>query len=143
MSRLLLTLAACTLCFGETHIRLAGISVGAGYSHFSGPYYGYPYWSGWGPYYSPFWNYYSPWLPGFAQGPGMGQIKLKSDSPRAEVFLDGAYAGTADRLKSMWLEPGAYTLEVKADGRTAYNRRVYILSGKSLRIDTVAQEHRP
>jgi hypothetical protein len=161
MSRLLIGLAACALCFGadtkvvspkpKTHIRLAGISVGVGYSHFSGPYYGYPYWSGWGPYYSPFWDFYSPWMypgfyNGFAQGPGMGEVKLKAESASAEVFLDGAYAGTADRLKSMWLEPGAYTLEVKADGRTAFSRRIYVLSGKSLRIDAAAasrEEHRP
>lgn len=135
----------------KTHVRLAGVSVGAGYARYSGPFYGgypyfggYPYWADFGPYYSPFWGYYTPFyypmfspgfVNGFARGPGMGEVKLRAEPPRAEVYLDGAYAGTADDLKTMWLEPGKYNLEVKADGRTAFNRNIYVLSGKSLKID--------
>jgi hypothetical protein len=131
----------------KTHVRLAGVTVGASYTHYSGPYYGYPYWAGL-PYYSPFWSFYSPFyypisypmfhpgfVNGYTQGPGMGEVKLRAESPRTEVYLDGAYAGTAGDLKSMWLEPGKYNLELKADGRTAFSRNIYILSGKSLKID--------
>src|SRR4029077_1247944 len=46
----------------------------------------------------------------------------------------GAYAGTADRLKSMWLDPGAYDLTVSAKDRESFHQRVYVLSGKSLKI---------
>jgi hypothetical protein len=50
-------------------------------------------------------------------------------------MLDGAYAGKAGDLKSMWLDPGAYQFEVRQDSRTAFSRKIYVLSGKTLRID--------
>jgi hypothetical protein len=115
-------------------IRLAGVSVGAGYTNFGGRY--------WGSWYDPW--YGSPWfyppyfhpafLGGFARGPAMGEIKLQSEERDAEVFLDGAYAGTVRERRSMWLEPGAYNLEVRAANRRPYARRVYVLSGRTLRI---------
>jgi hypothetical protein len=40
----------------------------------------------------------------------MGQIKL--DAPKGStVYLDGALAGSAEKLRSMWLEPGIYELQ--------------------------------
>jgi PEGA domain len=124
---------------------LGTISVGAGYS--SGPYYGpygyYPY----GPYalYPGDWVYSSLWDPmwggypyyasgSFAYNNGRGELRLTADPKLAEVYIDGAYAGTADRLKSMWLDPGAYDLTVSAKDRESFHQRVYVLSGKSLKI---------
>src|SRR5262249_21853906 len=135
-------------------IRLGGISFGASYSHFSGPYWGWPYycgpygyrplfWNAYGPYCAPFFDLYGPGLAlyhpgfysGFAYGAGMGEVRLRTDLKDAEVFLDGAYAGVAENLKRMWLQPGAYNLEVKAQSRTPFDRRIYVLSGKTLRIE--------
>jgi len=141
-------------------VRLGGISVGASYSHFSGPYWGSPYywgpygysplfWNSFGPYYAPFFDVYSPFLyhpgyyNGFLRGPNMGEVRLHTELKAAEVFLDGAYAGVAENLKSMWLEPGAYNLEVKAGDREAFSRRIYVLSGKTLRIDAATPEVKP
>jgi hypothetical protein len=70
---------------------------------------------------------------GFANGPNMGQIKL--DAPRdASVYLDGAFAGTANKLKTIPLEPGVYELEVKGATGGEYRKKLYILSGKTLNI---------
>jgi hypothetical protein len=125
-------------------VRLGGITVGAGYSHWSGPGF-YPYYPGyalypgyWGMYpawYDPF---YMGWLhPGFYNGfirqPNMGEIKLREADKDADVFLDGAYAGTTQKLKSMWLEPGVYNLELRTGDR-AFKKRVYVLSGKTLEL---------
>ncbi len=135
-----------------SRIRLAGISVGASYSYFSGPYWGGTYacgpygyhplfWNAYGPYCAPFFDlygagfYHPGYYTGFARGPSMGEVRLRADLKTAEVFLDGAYAGVADNLKSMWLEPGAYNLEVKTQNRAPFGRRIYVLSGKTLRID--------
>jgi hypothetical protein len=124
---------------------LGTISVGVGYS--SGPYYGpygfYPY----GPYglYPGDWVYSSLWYPmwggypyygpgSFNYNSGRGEVRLTADPKVAEVYIDGAYAGTADRLKSMWLDPGAYDLTVSAKDRESFHQRVYVLSGKSLKI---------
>jgi PEGA domain len=117
------------------HIHLGGIMVGAGYTRWSGGWccgygpWGYPGYFGWDPF------FYSPYYAGgFAWGPNMGEVKLRTDRKDAEVFLDGAYAGTAAERKSMWLDPGVYSLEVRAPGKAAYTKRIYVLSGKSLRI---------
>lgn len=68
------------------------------------------------------------------QGPGMGEVKLTAAPKTAMVYLDGAYAGPVSKLKSMWLEPGVYQIEVRDDGAAAYNQRIYVLSGKTLQL---------
>jgi hypothetical protein len=123
-------------------VRIGGVMVNAGYV--SGrpwyPYYGYGYYPAWGPWglYDPFW--YSPWIhpglyTGFGYGPGMGEVKLTSSDREAAVYIDGAYAGPVHKLKSIWLEPGAYNLEVRDTDGHSYERRIYVLSGKALRVD--------
>ena len=129
-------------------LRLGGVSLGAGYSHFSGPYY-YPYAYPFG--YAPFglypgdWVAASFWYPiaspypyyaadAFRYGNGRGEIRLTADPKEAKVYIDGGYAGTADKLKTWWLDPGAYDLTVSAAGREDFHERLYILSGKTLKI---------
>lgn len=124
---------------GKTRLHLGTVWLGAGYSHYSGPYY-YPY----GPYgfYPGDWVYGSLWYPIWSPYPaghfdyndGRGEIRLTADPKLAEVYIDGAYAGTADRLKSMWLDPGAHDLTVSAADRAPFHQRVYVLSGKSMKI---------
>ncbi len=115
-------------------IRLGGVMIGAGYSHWSGgPFY--PYYSRYSPWYDPF---YYGWLhprfyTGFSYQPNMGEVKLKSAPKDSDVYLDGAYAGTAGKLKNMWLQPGAYNLEVRSGDRS-FKKRIYVLSGKTLDI---------
>ncbi len=137
---------------GKTRFRLGGVTVGAGYARHSGYYPSYPYNFGyysaaWSPYYwSPFWNYYAPmfypaFYPGYLRSPGpaMGEVKLAAPGS-AEVYLNGAFAGAADDLKTMWLESGAYDLEVRPRTGNAYSRRIYVLSGKRLKIDATQGE---
>ena len=121
------------------HLRLGTMTVGAGY--FSGPRF-YPYGPyGWYPYYGaafwdPFWGPYSSfaYLPNLAYGNDKGEIRLTTDPKQAEVYIDGAYAGTADHLKTIWLDAGAYDLSVSHTGRESFHQRIYILTGKSLKI---------
>jgi len=126
----------------KPHIRFGGFSVGAGYSYFGGPFWGSPFWgyNDWA--YAP-WAMYSPafgypyYAPGFYTGsayaPGLGEVKLKAIPKTATVYIDGAYAGSAANLKSMWLQPGVYQLRVEDNGAASV-RKVYVLSGKSLSI---------
>jgi hypothetical protein len=129
-------------------VRLGGFVFGAGYSWFGGgfPYYPlYPHWyhQPWYPdvfyphafgYYAPVW-YHSGWYTGFAHQPGMGEIKLRSNLEDADVFLNDGFAGKAKELKSIWLEPGAYNLRVEAGNHAPFAARIYVLSGKTLKID--------
>jgi hypothetical protein len=140
---LLLLFAVAVAVSAAPRVRLGGVSVSGGYSHGWGPgYWGPGYW---GPYWrSPLlWSYYDPfwygsWMypgyyTGYAQGPGMGEVKLAASDKDAVVLIDGAYAGEARKLKSMWLEPGVYNLEVR-HGDTSFERRIYVLSGKTLEL---------
>lgn len=111
MTKLAIVLLACGLLAADTdqksdppdapvqkagrrpHIRFGGLSVGAGYSRWSGGWCcGYPY-GLWSPFYSAyFWSpfFYQPYNSGFSWGPNMGQVKLHADLKDAEVFIDGA-----------------------------------------------------
>jgi hypothetical protein len=116
-------------------VRLGGISVGGGYARglFYPPYYGFgPY-----PWASPFWSG-SPWLySGYSVAPE-GKILLQHTAPDALVYIDDGYAGEAAKLKSLRLQPGVYNLEVRSVSGN-FQRRIYVLSGKTLKIDTRRQ----
>lgn len=117
----------------KTRVKLGPVTVGGFYSHLSGPgYYGYPYYSRYSYPYAPF--YHPGFFPGFGPAADKGEVKLQAEPKTAEVFLDGAYAGVAGDLKSMWLDPGAYNLTVKAEQRAPFAQRIYVLTGKTLRI---------
>ncbi len=133
----------------RSHVHLGTISISAGYAHFPAgffPYYGYglyPF-GGFGPFYSPFaYGFYSPfygpYYPGvyggsLGYGADKGEVKLSTRAKGAQVYLDGAYAGPADKLKNMWLDPGAYNLSVSAPGQQKFEQRIYVISGKTLKI---------
>jgi len=127
---------------GETRVKLGPVVVGAGYTHYSG-YPDYPY--AFQPYpWDPFWWPGSPWFAsaihpgywaGYPRGAEMGEVRLKTEAASAEVYLDGAYAGVAKDRKTMWLEPGAYNLEVRDASGDSFKKRIYVLSGKTLRIE--------
>jgi hypothetical protein len=123
----------------KTHVRFGGLTVAAGYAYGPAfypyyafapyglfPYYAYPFWGAYGAY-----SYYPLDM---AYGADKGELQLKADAKDAELYIDGAYAGTVRRLKNIWLDPGAYNLSVSAAGRETFKRRVYVLTGKTLDI---------
>jgi hypothetical protein len=130
----------------KTRVLVGGVSLGGFYQHYSGfdsfPYYypgSPPFWSGppyllW-PYpdLSPSW-YYPGYSRSFSRSDGMGEVRLQTSEKSAEVLLDGAYAGVAEDLKSIWLEPGAYTLEVRTLAGEQFKKRIYVLSGKTVKV---------
>jgi hypothetical protein len=131
----------------QPRIRLGGISLTGGYGRFYGsPYWGPPYYGYYkSPFWSPSWQTYFPYggmgLSGlypaynFQRGPGMGEIKLQAEPMTASVFINDAYAGRVQDLRSMSLEPGVYNLRIETEGRPGFARRVYVLSGKTLKIE--------
>jgi hypothetical protein len=91
----------------------------------------------WG-WYAPYYGYYGPY--GFygPYGPyvysNVGEVKLDTKVKDAEVFINGAYAGTVGKLKSMWLRPDTYDLEIRAPGCAPYTERIYVVAGKTLHV---------
>lgn len=130
-----------------TRVYLGGVSLTGGYSRYSSPaYWGAPYYGHYNsPFWSPFWQTYLPYggvgfsglypAYNFQRGPSMGEIKLQADPMTASVFINDAYAGRVQDLRSMSLEPGVYNLRIETEGRPGFSRRVYVLSGKTLKIE--------
>jgi PEGA domain-containing protein len=84
---------------------------------------------GWGPYWGPYpYSYYG-------YGPATGGMKFDTKVKEAEVYIDGAYAGTIGKLKTMYLRPGSYDIEVRAPGRTQFDKKVYVAAGKTLHLN--------
>ena len=94
---------------------------GFGYGRAFGP---------WGYWYAPYTYGAYPWF----SHPNAGEVKLETNVKDAEVFINGAYAGTVGSLKSMRLRQGAYNLEVRSPGRARYAERIYVVNGKTLRV---------
>lgn len=126
------------------HPRLGTIWVGVGYSsgppiYPYGPYPCYPYSCYPSAPWPPFWGPYAPsgypgYFPDLTYGSSKGEVKLSIQPENADVYIDGAYAGTAKDLKKMWLESGVYDLSLSSLGRKTFHQRIYVLSGKSLKI---------
>jgi hypothetical protein len=92
---------------------------------------------GFGPAFGPWGYWYEPYYYGaypVASHPNAGLVKLDTKVKGAEVYVDGAFAGTAGDLKSMWLRQGAYDLEVRSPGRERYAERIYVVNGKTLHV---------
>ncbi len=86
-----------------------------------------------GGFYSPFWGPY--WGgPGYYAYPNSGEVKLDTKVKDAQMFIDGAYAGTTQQNKSMHLRPGSYNIEIREAGRTQYAEKVFVVAGKTLHL---------
>ena len=75
-------------------------------------------------------GYYEP----YAVIPNAGQVKLQTKVKDAQVFVNGSFAGTAGKLKTMWLRPGNYTIELRAQG-LRYAESVYVVAGKKITLN--------
>ncbi|HEX2521629.1 MAG TPA: hypothetical protein VHP35_05835 [Terriglobia bacterium] len=131
----------------QSRIRFGGISLTSGYRYGGPVYWGRPPFYGyynsqfWRPFWQPHFPYgssgFSGFYPGdnFQRGPSMGEIKLQVEPVMASVFINDAHAGEVQDLKSFSLEPGVYNLRIEIDGRPGFAQRVYVLSGKTLKIE--------
>jgi len=80
----------------------------------------------WGPYWGP--AYYGAYYP-YA-----GHVKLDTKVKDAEVFIDGAFAGTTHQAKSMYLRPGTYNIEIREAGSTKFTQRIFVVAGRTLHL---------
>jgi hypothetical protein len=100
-------------------IFIGGPVVGFGYGYYA-PYY-------WGP------GYYAPYAYDYT-----GAVKIDSKVTTAEVFVNGAYAGTVKDNKTMHLRQGSYKIEIRNAGETTFSENVYVTAGKTIHITPAA-----
>lgn len=81
------------------------------------------------------WGPWRPYYGGYYYGyPLGGEVRLDTKVKNADVFLDGAYAGTTHQAKTMRLRPGRYNIEIREAGVTKYVQEVYVVAGKTLHL---------
>lgn len=135
-------------------VRLGGVTVGVGYAHYSGAYWPGAYW--YDPYsYTNYWDapccmgpyslyspaFFSPLAPYYTalglttDHTAMGEVRLTTVRKSGAIFIDGAYAGSAKDLKKIRLAPQAYDFELRPVDGEPVHERVYVLTGKTVKID--------
>ena len=125
MTRRFLVLAAALMTLAPISASAAGF-VEVGRPYYRG-FYG-------GGFYRPFWGpYWGPYYGGYAY-PNSGEIKLDTKVKDAQVFINGAYAGTTHENKTMHLRPGSYNIEIREAGQTHFAQKVYVAAGKTLHL---------
>jgi hypothetical protein len=128
MKKGLLILAAAVMTLAPMSASAAGRIVVVGRPFYGGGFYS-PYWGAyWGPYWSPYYGY------GYYGHPNAGEIKLDTKVKDAQVFINGAYAGTTHENKSMYLRPGNYNIEIREGGNTPFSQKIYVVAGKTLHL---------
>ena len=115
----MMALAPMTASAARVFVRGGFYSPGWGY----GPGWYAPYW---GPYWGPYGYYYAY--------PNSGEVKLDTKVKDAQVFINGAYAGTTKENKTMHLRPGSYNIEIREGGTTPFRQQVYVATGKTLHL---------
>jgi PEGA domain len=126
MKKGILVLAAALMTLAPATASAAirgGVFVGGPgfYGGWYGPYWGPAYW---GPYWGPYYGGY----------PYAGEVKLDTKVKDAQVFINGAYAGTTKEDKTMHLRPGSYKIEIREGEKTAFSQQVYVAAGKTIHL---------
>lgn len=129
----------------QPRILFGGISLTSGYNRYANPVYWRPPFYGYynSQFWTPFWQSHSPYGSfsgfysgyNFQRGPSLGEIKLQVEPMTASVLINDAYAGQVQDLRSISLEPGVYSLRIETEGLPGFAQRVYVLSGKTLKIE--------
>jgi hypothetical protein len=123
MKKMLLIASAALMLLPLTAAARVGVFMGSGFAPMGG--YGYGYSPFYGPY--PYGAYYGV--------PNVGHVKLDTKVKNAQVFVDGAYAGTSAKLKTMWMRPGTYTIELRAPGGEQFTEKIYVMAGKTVHVE--------
>ena len=88
-----------------------------------------------GGWYAPFWGpYWGPYAYGYSYYPNSGEVKLETKVKDAQVFINGAYAGTTHENRTMHLRPGNYNIEIRENGQTPFAQKVYVTAGRTLHL---------
>lgn len=85
-------------------------------------------------YYDPFfWGAYGSYN-GAYYAPPIGAVKFDTERKDAKVFVNGAYVGTVGKVKTLYLRPDSYEIEIRGSDGTRYTEKVYVAVGKTLHL---------
>jgi hypothetical protein len=119
MKKMMILIAAAAMALAPMTASAARVFVGG--SVFGASFYG-PYWE-------PYWG------PAYGYAPAaLGEVKIDTKSQDAQVFVNGAFAGTTKDAKTLHLFPGTYNIEVRHAGEPVLNQQVFVAAGKTLHL---------
>jgi hypothetical protein len=119
MKKLMILVAAAVMTLAPVSASAARVFIGGGFGPYWGPYYGSGYWG--------------PGYPAYGY-PNTGEVKIDTKVKDAEVWINGAFAGTVKDAHSLHLRPGSYTVEVRHAGQDALSQQVFIAVGKTIHL---------
>jgi hypothetical protein len=95
---------------------------------------------GFGAYYGGYWGPYDPWYGGYpSYGGYSGSLRLKVTPRTASVYVDGYYVGMVDEFDGIFqrlpIEPGPYTIEIRADGYQTLTFDVRVLPDRTTTLE--------
>ena len=61
-------------------------------------------------------------------------MKLDTKVKDAQVFINGAYAGTTKENKTMRLRPGSYNIAIREGEQTPFAEQIYVAAGKTVHL---------
>ncbi len=101
----------------------------------------YPFWPGygWAPFGYGYWAPFYGYAPYYGSYGDTGGLKLKVTGPNpkhADVFANGSYVGTVDDFNGTFqrlsLRPGAYTIQIRAQGYEPLSFKVMIQQDRTI-----------
>lgn len=66
--------------------------------------------------------------------PPAGEVKFDTKVKTAQVFINGAFAGTVGDLKTLHMRPGTYNFELRTAEGGSFQETVYVLAGKTTKL---------
>ena len=121
MKKVMIVFAAVVMAMVPVSASAARVFVGGGFGPYGGP--------GWGP------GHWGPPAYGYSYGPSTGEIKVDTKVKDAEVWVNGAFAGTVKDAHSLHLRPGTYTVEVRHGGQEVLSQQVFVAAGKTVHLN--------
>src|SRR3954469_690802 len=74
--------------------------------------------------------------PAYARVPRVntGDVRIRTASKTASVYVDGGFAGTTDKLKKFPLRPGKHTIEVRESDGRSYREKIHVIRGRTVEL---------
>jgi hypothetical protein len=63
-----------------------------------------------------------------------GDVRIRTASKTASVYVDGGFAGTTDKLKKFPLRPGKHTIEVRESDGRSFREKIHVIRGRTVEL---------
>jgi hypothetical protein len=67
-----------------------------------------------------------------------GSVTITSDTPDAEIYVDGKFVGQTP--STIQLPSGSHRIEIKANGKEAWQRNLDVMNGSVLSLHSVLEQ---